>query len=80
MPRKPRFRIYDLLAGRTLIESDHGRDLVAYHREHYRPGLCDWWWQHLSPDPRLGWQTIPRRVLHVWQEKYDAVGTAAPPP
>lgn len=58
-----RFRIRDLLAGRTLVESDRGRDLVAYHRENHRPGRDDWLWQY---DDGVGWREIPRPVLNAW--------------
>ena len=68
-----RFRIRDLLTGRTLIESTHGRDLVAYHDEHYRPGYCDWWWQYL--DPYGMWVSIPPTVRKSWRER-SAVASA----
>lgn len=62
-----RFRIRDLLTGRTLITATRGRDLVAYHREHYRPGYCDWLWQY---EQRPGeWSEIPRRVLRTWKQR-----------
>lgn len=62
----PRFRIQDLLSGRTLITSDRGRDLVAYHAEHFRAGYCDWYWQYRT---RHGWSEIPGTVRRGWAER-----------
>lgn len=59
-----RFRIRDLLRSRTLVESDRGRDLVAYHTEHFRPGSSDWLWQRRTEH---GWDQIPPHVLRSWE-------------
>lgn len=63
-----RFRIVDLLTGRTLIESTRGRDLVAYHDAHAGP-VSDWWWQYLT---RYGWHAIPPQVRREWRERSAA--------
>lgn len=63
-----RFRIRDLLNGKTLIEATRGRELVAYHAEHYVPGRCDWWWQYKTPQ---GWAEIPPQVRRAWLTKSE---------
>lgn len=63
-----RFRIRDLLAGRTLVESCRGRDLIAYHQEHYRPGYCEWLWQY--QDERFGWREVPPQVRKTWRMRH----------
>ena len=71
-----RFRIRDLLTGRTLIESERGRDLVAYHHEHYQPGRCDWLWQY---EGSYGWTEIPLGVRRMWRERSATLVLPAPP-
>ena len=60
-----RYRIRDLLTGRTLIKSNYGRDLVAYHEAHFERGRSDWLWQYRRPDKL--WAEIPLQVRRAWR-------------
>lgn len=64
MPKpQKRFRIVDLLTGKTLVEADRGRDLVAYHAAHYQRGRSDWWWLYRT---QYGWSEIPVTARRSW--------------
>lgn len=70
----PLFRIRDLLASKTLITSERGRDLVVYQQNHYQPGRSDWWWQYQRADG--GWAEIPAHVRRRWYEQSASKGAA----
>lgn len=65
-----KFRIRDLLNGKTLIEAERGRDIVAYHKANYRPGYCEWVVQYFS-EQTGNWQEVPPQIRKIWERNWQ---------
>lgn len=74
-----KFRIQDLLTGRTLIQSSRGRDVVAYRMANYRPGRDDWLMQYQDDRIKPFWHDVPPWVRKNWLAAWEAEQSVPPP-
>lgn len=58
---KVRFRIVDLLSGRTMIESDDVREIQAFWDENHRRGYDEWRVEGFGLRSKRG-------IVHSWTE------------